>query len=201
MKTKLYISIILTFLFLNTIAQKNAKEIIDSINNDTRIEKIQQNVQKFFIQQNKRFKKKLEGLNKEYIIYCTPTYERSGTLNILSTGNSVKPTSFQIQDSLPIQIPEYAKFLLDRSNTKWCKERFGYENLKFEDDFAILFIFSPDNIPDSLSTLKIKSFNSDEYLKATPEKKYKIDLAYRQIHYNILADGLNERFVRVVLKY
>ena len=203
MKSKSFILFLGIFFYSIINAQKVVSQTTnsDSIKNEQRIERIQQNVQKYFVQQNKRFKDKLKGFDKEYLVYCTPTYQSDGCLGIFSTSNIFKPTRFQIQDSLPVGVSDYATFLLDRSNTQWCKERFGYEKLEWEDDFAILFIFSPKNIPDSISILKIKSFSTDELLTASPERKRMINLAYSQIHFNVLAAGLNERFVTVVLKY
>jgi hypothetical protein len=175
----------------------------DSINNTVEVKTIQKNVEKFFIRQNKRFNYMLKGLDKEFIVYCTPTYENNGSLSSLSIYNSVyKHTKFELFDSIPEQVTEYATFLLNRTKGQWCKERFGYDSLELGDDLGIMFIFSPKNIPDSISILKLNGWYSEEEMSnAKGNKKRMFNLSFVPTRYYNLSAGLHERFVRVVLKY
>jgi hypothetical protein len=205
--------LIFTFSVLLTIDQLFAQKYIlaaDSIAAEKeRIQYIRNKASNFFQKQHKRFANELKGLNREYLVYCTPTYDNNGSLNTFFYLEDYiyKPTRFEVQDSLPFAILEYTRALINRAAGNWCKERFGYNDdaIKYDDEFAILFIYSPKTIPDSLSVCstdaKIITMDYDEIERSTTDKK-RFYLNWQLLaNYINLSAGLNERFVRVVLKY
>jgi hypothetical protein len=204
------ILIIFVFIFCS-IKKTNAQKInIDSTINLNQVEKIRKNVTDFFEKQNKRFNEKILGLNEEFIIYFKPNYSESGFLqnDIYHLDEQLKGKyDYEIENCtglnllIPQKLVDYSNFLLNRSNGNWCENKFGYKNLKKDDELGILFIYSPKNIPDSLSVLKLKEFSTSDYELQSKEKKRVIDLALLQSRYIKKAEGLNERFIRVVLKY
>lgn len=204
------IFIILLSIIISTNNINAQKPNIDSINNVKNIERIRKNVTEFLEKQNKRFSEKLSGFNEEFITYFKPNYGEKGFLisNLDNLNYQIKGNyDYEIEScgefnlSLPQKIVDYSNFLLFKTNGNWCENKFGYKNLKRDDDFGILFIYSPKNIPDSLSILKLKEFTFGENESQTKEKKRMNDLAILQLKYIRMAEGLNERFIRVVLKY
>jgi hypothetical protein len=206
---KIFLSLFLVVLLVSNIfGQINNS---DSIQNEKKIETIRKNVQEFFIQQNRRFSNKLEGLNEEYLLYFMPKYNEKGLLmynldkldnNLNMSYDYLKQNCFENNTVVPEQVVKYSNFLISRTNGYWCENRFGYDNLKTDDDFGILFIYSPKNIPDSLSILKQKQFSSSDYENASETKKRMLNLLFKQMNIQaIVSRGLNERFIKVVLKY
>jgi hypothetical protein len=213
---KIVISIFMTLLvYSNIYAQK---EKTDSINDVIKVEIIRENVQKFFKNQHKRFSYQLKGLNQEYALYYSPIYSFSGHLDFAVDENRIdllnikerdlsppftyyKPTHFEKPLNVPQQVIDYSEFLLKRTYNNWCEEKFGYTNLEYGDDFGILLIFSPKNIPDSISALKIKTYSPSDYDTASENKKRMMDLSVKLINYHGMGEGLKERYIEVVLKY
>ncbi len=194
-----YSLLITALLWLNVANAQVAEK--DSVKQVNEILRIQANVQDFFQRQHKRFRQQIKSLDKEYLVYCTPKYVGEGSLDIFGSGSIVKPTRFQMQDTLPRLLEDYVDLLLFRTVGHWCKERFGYETLENGDDFGILFVFSPKNMPDSISVLSSKTIHTDDYWNASPAVKRMHDLVRSTVHYQFLSEGLNERFIRVVLRY
>lgn len=213
---KLIISILITvFIHSDIYAQKENTDSLDKIK---KVEIIRENVQKFFKNQHKRFFDKLKGLNQEYALYYTPMYSFRGHLDFAVDEDRIdllkikekdlfppftyyKPTHFEKPLNVPQQVIDYSEFLLKRTYNNWCEEKFGYTNLEYGDDFGILLIFSPKNIPDSLSALKIKTYIPSDYDAASENKKRMMDLSVKLINYHGMGEGLKERYIEVVLKY
>ena len=199
----------------NSYAQKVNK---DSLKESNEIELVRSNVQEFIKNQHKRFTDSLKGLNQEYAIYFMPQYSGSGRLLFedpeyrFGTTNQesvygrlpyryYKPTSFEKPLNLPWQVLKYSMFLLNRTDNNWCEEKFGYKNLERGDEFGLLLIFSPKNIQDSLSVLKVKWYTPSEYETASEDKKRMMDLTYKIGRYGAMGYGLKERLVTILLKY
>ena len=214
---KVVISIYITlFMYSNIYAQK---ENTDSLKETTQVEISRENVQKFLKNQHKRFINQLKGLNQEYALYFNPIYYFSGRLNfydntyrkidllnmneedLIPILNYYKPTSYEKPLNVPPQVFDYSHLLLKRTSNNWCEERFGYKNLQFGDEFGILLILSPKNIPDSLSALKVTYFVPSDYETASENKKIMMDLFVKLGEYYFMGQGLKERFISVVLKY
>ena len=207
MKKILLLLFLCNFCFLTTFSQKIN---IDSIEKEKKIEIIRNNVQNFFTKENNKFLKTLKDFKEEYIIYFNPKYGDRGEFGSTiydydSTFNIIfpylKPGCNENNTSVPKEIINYANFLLNKSNGYWCGSRFGFDNLKRGDDLGILFVFSPKNIPDSLSILPIEEFTTDNYEIFSPAKKRKIDLIFAQSRIIRMDEALDEKFIRVVLKY
>jgi hypothetical protein len=213
----IYISILIFGLKTSNIFGQNKNS--DSIKNESKTETIRDNVQKYFLNQHKRFCYQLKGLNQEYALYFKPryyfrgrldfydnTYRKIDLLNIKAEDlipvlNYYKPTSFEKPLNAPLQVVDYLHLLLKRTSNNWCEERFGFKNLKFGDEFGILLILSPKNIPDSLSALKVKYYVPSDYETASENKKRMMDLFVKIGEYYFMGEGLKERFISIVLKY
>jgi hypothetical protein len=195
-------------------AQTNAK--LDSLKKVAEINRIRGNVITYFKQQNKRFSHLLKGLNKEYVVYCTPAYAFSpGKLEIFENDSTLiyHATKYELTDTLPVAIKAYVRYLLERSNQShnWCKQRFGYDEtrLQYEDEFGILFVFSPIGIPDSVSIAATRTkvfwirrdyIEPDDPMPAEKRRFYNL-FNLMDFYELYLAKGLNERFIKIVLKY
>lgn len=211
------ISIFVTLLMHSNIYAQ--KKNTDSTKEVIKVEIIREKVQKFFKNQHKRFTNQLKGLNKEYALYFKPTYYFGGRLDFYDNSykkidllnirdedlipilNYYKPTSFEKPLNVPQQVVNYFEMLLKRSFNNWCEERFGYKNLEHGDEFGILLILSPKNIPDSLSALKVKYYAPSDYETASENKKRMMDLLIKIREYYFMGEGLKERFISVELKY
>lgn len=209
-------------IFVSILIQENAyaqKANTDSLEQVRKVENIRKNVQNFFKNQHKRFSDQLKGLNQEYALYFTPKYGFRGRLDIYDNAyrkidllnikeedlipllNYYKPTSFEKPLNAPQQVIDYFEMLLKRTFNNWCEVRFGYNNLEHGDEFGILLILSPKNIPDSLSALKVKYYVPSDYETASENKKKMMDLFVKIGEYYFMGEGLKERFISVVLKY
>ena len=216
MKKKFISIFIILLIQLNICAQKINTDSLEQARKEKIITK---NVQNFFINQHKRFKSQLKGLTQEYALYYTPKYDLKGNLDFYDDNyrkidllnikeedlsppfNYYKPSHFEKPLNVPQQVINYSELLLKRTLNNWCEERFGYTNLEHGDEFGILLIFSPKNIPDSLSALKVTYYVPSDYETASENKKRMMDLFYKIWGYNGFGYGLKERFISVILKY
>lgn len=190
----------------------------DSLAEVKRVEKIRKNVQSFFANQHKRFSHQLKAYNQEFALYFMPAYYRDGVLDFYEPNknldllnlkredifrplNYYKPTRFETPLNVPQKVIDYAEMLLRRTYGNWCEERFGYKGLQYGDEFGILLMFSPQNIPDSLSALKVSYYMPSDYETASDNKKKMMDLFVKLGRYTFMGEGLNERFIYIVLKY
>jgi hypothetical protein len=213
-KIFLSLSIIILSISSNYAQQQN----IDSLKKAKKVETIRKNVQEFFTKQHKRFSYQLKEFKQQFALYFTPQYFYNGILDLYQPNknlnlldlkpedifrplNYYKPTCFEKPLNVPQKVIDYAEMLLRRAYGNWCEEKFGYKNLEYGDEFGILLILSPKDIPDSLNALKVTYYVPSDYEAASEDKKRMMDLFVKLTNYYFMGEGLNERFITVTLKY